>query len=666
MKGRTIFAKPFLKGEELRSHKEEVGMRRVFIVGLPYTFRDQNLRTLLEPLGPLEEAFIAKEPDFKNKSRGFGYATFKFLQDANNALDLGAIYSQGVKIEIVPFKKREALFGISFHSEANLGGFEKKESPQYPSASQRTQFEEKKLNQFSEEEFYSSLNNQEFHSQDTRRLHHLSKNGPERPIPNPQNSKNKKIQKNKLLTEIDIGVEIEPEEAESLWGYQNKRDNQPDQLFYQDLEWSKNYHQDRNDRNRLEEASYPVFLEGENYNFEDETGVRSRKGANNYKFGLNENFLNKNLRRRLRSSQDQQGFKLREKKNYSKNHKKLFSKNPPEKEFWNSSSRGYDSPQQDYRVRGNDGDLVPRLNQFQKVKNNYRKWAQGRKEPKIEENYRRQRLPPYQRVDNAFETMKPQNHQPFLIPVQKNTIVRNDDEEGPRGHYPHYLDLISHSGSLQGYEDDDHPQYWAEDYYHSEYLDQDQDGRDNDLDYQRWNELGRDPLEFNHPTKTLDSKRYYHWDQINEHNTELRRSYHEMLNFRYGAERCYSDARNEPGRLNSDQNSQEIGYFNVEGDRENYVDDQQDFGRIRENRVGLWNQSPERGQEGFNLDSGHGLPGQSHPNEFGSEDRNIDWENQPCTLKNGFDGFEKSLKRLLHYKSNLRFNTLKLTSKPIW
>ena len=107
IKGRKIFVKKLLAGDDLSEFKSEVERRRVFIAGLPYSFGNDDLRELLERFGVLEDAFVAREVGLRHKSRGFGYATFQKVEGAKRALDEGKMSYKNYQIKILRFKKSD-------------------------------------------------------------------------------------------------------------------------------------------------------------------------------------------------------------------------------------------------------------------------------------------------------------------------------------------------------------------------------------------------------------------------------------------------------------------------------------------------------------------------------------------------------------------------------
>ena len=457
MKGRTIFAKPFLKGEELRSHKEEVGKRRVFIVGLPYTFTDQDLRSLLEPFGPLEEAFIAKDHDLDNKSRGFGYATFKRLQDANRALELGVIFTQGVKIEIVPFQKREASDEFSFNQKPDIQRLEQGRSTKNPNSPQNNYFSEK--NNFSKTT--QLLTKKEVLYQNHREeIHNSSIKHYERPIRSDR-EKNNKLEGNQIFLR-EIGPEsLEQEQEGHLMRHLSHQNEGSYESSNKDFGCSRIHQEEPCYRYYPQKLSYAALLAGENGNIEEEDRWRGVKKSN---FGYTEHFQNKNPRKIFILNQHLH-YSEQIEQNFSQNHEKFASKNSQENQNFDSAEGGYGGRRSDRQSIS----INNRLNHYQQIQKNGRERLRGSRDFDIEENYR-SRLPSYEGVDTTYRATRSQNHKNLRLRFQKNTIVMNDDN-GYRGVCPRYLDLNQHSGAFQDYEDDYHPRYRIEE-YDSEYYDQ--------------------------------------------------------------------------------------------------------------------------------------------------------------------------------------------------
>lgn len=116
LEGRILIIKPYLKGEELEKFREEVENRRVFIKEIPLEFEDKDLLPLLKQFGSLEDCFIARDIVNGGKSRGFGYGTFHFVEDARKAFEIGFVeYSKNEgengRIEIFRFEKKGKRLG---------------------------------------------------------------------------------------------------------------------------------------------------------------------------------------------------------------------------------------------------------------------------------------------------------------------------------------------------------------------------------------------------------------------------------------------------------------------------------------------------------------------------------------------------------------------------
>lgn len=107
--GRGFFAKPYLKGENLKRFKQTVNQRRVFMFGLPSPLTDSQLEdTLRDVFGNLECAFLVENNHTKINGKGLGYATFNTVESAKEATDIGEFEIHGKMVKIVPYNKREA------------------------------------------------------------------------------------------------------------------------------------------------------------------------------------------------------------------------------------------------------------------------------------------------------------------------------------------------------------------------------------------------------------------------------------------------------------------------------------------------------------------------------------------------------------------------------
>lgn len=104
---RYFFAKPYLQGEDLKKFKNSVKKKRVFVIGIPFSFENDDVRSLMTQFGPIEDAFVVKDMKRGGVSKGYGYATFKDIRDAQRAITLGRIYFKNYIIKIVEFMDKD-------------------------------------------------------------------------------------------------------------------------------------------------------------------------------------------------------------------------------------------------------------------------------------------------------------------------------------------------------------------------------------------------------------------------------------------------------------------------------------------------------------------------------------------------------------------------------
>ena len=106
--GRELIAKPFLKGESLKSFQNIEGQKRLFIKDIPNHWKDSDLFEALSRYGPVSQAYVVFDRA-TNRSRQFGYAIACSVELARYLHCLGTIVT------------REAVLRVKQHTQGSSG-----------------------------------------------------------------------------------------------------------------------------------------------------------------------------------------------------------------------------------------------------------------------------------------------------------------------------------------------------------------------------------------------------------------------------------------------------------------------------------------------------------------------------------------------------------------
>ena len=127
IEGRKVKVHPYLTGEELEAHRKDVCNRRIFLDEIPEGFTETQLKELLSQFGTLQEIYIIKNnknPKFtkkkNNKNNFYGYAEFKFENEALNAIEKKYVrISDNEKIRITKYKDKQKRRKINEKQSTN-------------------------------------------------------------------------------------------------------------------------------------------------------------------------------------------------------------------------------------------------------------------------------------------------------------------------------------------------------------------------------------------------------------------------------------------------------------------------------------------------------------------------------------------------------------------
>lgn len=101
--------------------KNSLKRRRLFVRGIKKGITDQDLFEAFSCVGDLESAYIIKD-QLNNKSRSFGYVTFRDESVAFELADAGTFMCKGIKLFVHPFLKNSNM--ISSKPDQHLPNFQ--------------------------------------------------------------------------------------------------------------------------------------------------------------------------------------------------------------------------------------------------------------------------------------------------------------------------------------------------------------------------------------------------------------------------------------------------------------------------------------------------------------------------------------------------------------
>lgn len=104
--GRTISAKPFLKGNSLKKLSNKFQNLRVFVKEIPKEFTNEDLYAIFSKIGKLKDCYIIFDLETK-EPRGFGYVTFLRKKAARKAIATSEIIYKGKVLKVSEFISRK-------------------------------------------------------------------------------------------------------------------------------------------------------------------------------------------------------------------------------------------------------------------------------------------------------------------------------------------------------------------------------------------------------------------------------------------------------------------------------------------------------------------------------------------------------------------------------
>lgn len=96
------------RGVTLKAYKTELDLRKVYVIGIPQSAKNENLKHALKSAGPIERAYTIKEGK-SQESRHYGYVIFKEIEGAKNALKIKKFRLGKYKLTCKPFAAKKKL-----------------------------------------------------------------------------------------------------------------------------------------------------------------------------------------------------------------------------------------------------------------------------------------------------------------------------------------------------------------------------------------------------------------------------------------------------------------------------------------------------------------------------------------------------------------------------
>jgi RNA recognition motif-containing protein len=104
--GRPIKVEVNERGVTLKAYKRELDQRKVYIIGIPQSARDEDLREALKSAGDIERAYTIKE-GHSQESKHYGYAIFCDVVGAENALRIKKFRLGKYRLTCKPFASKK-------------------------------------------------------------------------------------------------------------------------------------------------------------------------------------------------------------------------------------------------------------------------------------------------------------------------------------------------------------------------------------------------------------------------------------------------------------------------------------------------------------------------------------------------------------------------------
>jgi RNA recognition motif-containing protein len=104
--GQPIKAQVNERGITLKAYKSELDERKVYIIGIPQSAKDKDLKDSLSIAGPIERAYTIKEGKTQ-ESKHYGYAIFSEIEGAKKALKIKKFRLGKYKLTCKPFTSKK-------------------------------------------------------------------------------------------------------------------------------------------------------------------------------------------------------------------------------------------------------------------------------------------------------------------------------------------------------------------------------------------------------------------------------------------------------------------------------------------------------------------------------------------------------------------------------
>lgn len=106
--GRTIFVRPKLEGNDLKAHKADFQLKRLYISTTSKKLTDQDIATYFSSFGIVDLAYFVKNHDKTRDKVRFGYISFRDEQSVEMVLQNSRHIIHGQEVKCDYFKSKQA------------------------------------------------------------------------------------------------------------------------------------------------------------------------------------------------------------------------------------------------------------------------------------------------------------------------------------------------------------------------------------------------------------------------------------------------------------------------------------------------------------------------------------------------------------------------------
>lgn len=94
------------RGVTLKAYKAELDQRKIYVIGIPQSAKDKDLKDALSVAGSIERAYTIKEGRTQ-ESKHYGYAIYNEVASAKKALEIKKFRLGKYKLTCKPFTSKK-------------------------------------------------------------------------------------------------------------------------------------------------------------------------------------------------------------------------------------------------------------------------------------------------------------------------------------------------------------------------------------------------------------------------------------------------------------------------------------------------------------------------------------------------------------------------------